>query len=59
MDKQSEFLSFPSIYCGKTGIDNHLIIFRTTFPRVDDSFSLINYSSHCVYLSDISDDSER
>ena len=27
MDKQSEFLSFPTIYCGKTRVDNHLIIF--------------------------------
>ena len=27
MDKQSEFLSFPTIYCGKTEVDNHLIIF--------------------------------
>ena len=27
MDKQSEFLSFPTTYCRKTGIDNHLIIF--------------------------------
>ena len=27
MDKQSEFLSFPTIYCGKTSVDNHLIIF--------------------------------
>ena len=45
MDKQSEFLSsFPTIYCGKTRVDNHLIIFSTTFPRVlsmEDS----NYSS--------------
>ena len=22
--KQSEFLSFPTIYCGKTRVDNHL-----------------------------------
>ena len=42
MDKQSEFLSFPTIYCGKTRVDNHLIIFQTTFPRVDDSLSLIS-----------------
>ena len=27
MDKQSEFLSFPTIYCGKTRVDNYLIIF--------------------------------
>ena len=27
MDKQSEFLSSPTIYCGKTRVDNHLIIF--------------------------------
>ena len=27
VDKQSEFLSFPTIYCGKTRVDNHLIIF--------------------------------
>ena len=27
MDKQSEFPSFPTIYCGKTEVDNHLIIF--------------------------------
>ena len=27
VDKQSEFLSFPTIYCGKTKVDNHLIIF--------------------------------
>ena len=27
MDKQSEFLSFPTMYCGKTRVDNHLIIF--------------------------------
>ena len=27
MDKQSEFLLFPTIYCGKTRVDNHLIIF--------------------------------
>ena len=27
MDKQFEFLSFPTIYCGKTKVDNHLIIF--------------------------------
>ena len=27
MDKQSEFPSFPTIYCGKTEDDNHLIIF--------------------------------
>ena len=27
MDKQSEFLSFPTIHCGKTRVDNHLIIF--------------------------------
>ena len=25
--KQSEFLSFPTIYCGKTRVDNHLISF--------------------------------
>ena len=34
MDKQSEFLSFSTMYCGKTIFDNHLIIFLTTFPRV-------------------------
>ena len=27
VDKQSKFLSFPAIYCGKTRVDNHLIIF--------------------------------
>ena len=27
MDKQSEFLSFPTIYYGKTRVDNYLIIF--------------------------------
>ena len=27
IDKQSEFLSFPTIYCEKTRVDNHLIIF--------------------------------
>ena len=27
MDKQSEFLLFPTIYCGKTRVDNYLIIF--------------------------------
>ena len=27
MDKQSEFLLFPTIYCGKTRVDDHLIIF--------------------------------
>ena len=43
MDKQSEFLSFPTIYSGKTRVDNyHLIIFETSFPRVDDSLSLIS-----------------
>ena len=26
MDKQFEFLSFPTIYCGNTRVDNHLII---------------------------------
>ena len=26
VDKQSEFLLFPTIYCGKTRVDNHLII---------------------------------
>ena len=26
LDKQSEFLSFPTIYSGKTRVDNHLII---------------------------------
>ena len=32
IDRQSEFLSaFPTIYCGKTRVDNHLIIFKTTF----------------------------
>ena len=41
IDKPSEFLSFPTIYCGKTRVDNHLIIFKTTFPRVNDSLSLI------------------
>ena len=25
--KQFEFLSFPTIYCGKTRVDNHLISF--------------------------------
>ena len=30
MDKQSEFLSFPTIYCGKTRVDNHLIIYAPT-----------------------------
>ena len=34
MDKQSEFLLFPTIHCGKTRVDNHVIIFQTTFPRV-------------------------
>ena len=41
MDKQSELVSFPTIYLGKTRVVNHLIIFQTTFPRVDDSLSLI------------------
>ena len=27
MDKQSEFQSFPTIYCGKIRVGNHLIIF--------------------------------
>ena len=27
MDKQTEFLLFPTIYCGKPRVDNHLIIF--------------------------------
>ena len=27
MDKQSEFLSFPTIYCGKPRVDNHFIVF--------------------------------
>ena len=25
MDKPSEFLSFPTVYCGKTRVGNHLI----------------------------------
>ena len=27
LDNQSQFLLFPTIYCGKTRVDNHLIIF--------------------------------
>ena len=28
------FYLFLTIYCGKTRVDDHLIIFLTTFPRV-------------------------
>ena len=27
LDKPFEFLSFPTVYCAKTRVDNHLIIF--------------------------------
>ena len=50
MDKQSEFLSFPTIYCGKTGIDNHSIIFKTTLPRVNDSLSLIREKNGEIWI---------
>ena len=41
MDQQPEFLSLSTIYCGQTRVDNHLTIFYTTYPRVDDSLPLI------------------
>ena len=64
MDKQSEFLSFPTIYCGKTRVDNHLIIFLNnvlmscfyrlivivTFQHVNRTFNVIFdfFKSHCL-----------
>ena len=57
MDKQSEFLSFPTIHCGKTRVDNHLIdhflnnvptssfyrlIVLITFQHVNRTFNVIS-----------------
>ena len=36
MDKQSECLSFPTIYCGKTRVDNHLIIFTSAERKAQE-----------------------
>ena len=43
MDKQSEFRSFPTIYCRKTRVDNHFIIFKKTFPRVLSKGPIVYY----------------
>ena len=60
MDKQSEFLSFPTINCGKTRVDSHLIILNNvptsslyelivivTFQHVNRTFNVI-FWSHCL-----------
>ena len=36
IDKLSECLSFPTIYCRKTRVDNHLIIFTSAEPKAQE-----------------------
>ena len=64
MDKQSEFLSFPTINCGKTRVDSHLIILNNvptsslyelivivTFQHVNRTFNVIFWLMRLDHLA--------